>query len=157
MKNGFVGGVPRWFAIIVLSYIALAVTSTMGVALLSYSSVISAEQPDIVFTNEIEYPQKDKYCPGETLQVNIHWKIVRPNSVMREYDSWFSVDKHSTIYSQLHPNYLIMNEDGGGVSLIEVKVPDLPPGSYEYRRAVESIKSKASIVRTPFTVAGGCP
>lgn len=146
----------NWPAIVLLLYAAVMITANF--VILGWT-VLEARQdavPPSEFLEPTGKADKAAYCPGETMHLDLHFKVNR-DGVNIVYESWYNVDKQFTAVREADPDYIIVKTSNQGHGLGFAVVPDLPPGRYEYRRAIRGIGSPTtSVIGVPFIIPQEC-
>jgi len=97
-------------------------------------------------------------CPGDWLvvQYNVLLDTEKP-FVAQIVDTWFSRDSGFSLF-ETEPEYVIGIGEQIDERRLQVEVPDLAPGRYEYRRAgaLPSSGSQPAVIVVPFEIPESC-
>lgn len=146
----------NWPLMALLLYAVLMVTANF--VILGWT-VLEARQdaiPPSEFLEATGQADKATYCPGETMHLDLHFKVNR-DGVNIVYESWYNLDQQYTIVRESDPDYIVVRTTSQGHGVGFATVPNLPPGHYEYRRAIRGIGSPtSSVIGVPFLVPQEC-
>lgn len=138
--------------VIYIGVMTLSAVSGMGLLI---NAVYSARQPHFAFDAATYTPRQTQLCPGETLQIDLVFKVEQAPLYVEFSDSWYrTTDDINIVYGE--PKTSIRTETGDFPRVWEVTVPDLPPGEYEYRLGARESLSPVLAFSAPFTVPEGC-
>lgn len=141
----------RWM-VIYIGVMTLSAVSGMGLLI---NAVYSARIPHFAFDAATYTPRQTQLCPGETLQVDLVFKVEQAPLYVEFADSWYrTTDDINVVYGE--PKTSIRTEAGDFPRVWEATVPDLPAGEYEYRLGARESLSPVLAFSVPFTVPEGC-
>lgn len=140
--------------------VAYLVLLASAIGVLAVSMYVNPQPitPGAYYEPTLAYPQIGLLCPGETLSFDYQVVVVRSPLIVRAVESVFSLDQNRTLVADT--DYSMVIETAQGVIQLhrEYTLPlTLPPGRYEYRRAIEQGYSGTSALAVPFEVRQGCP
>jgi hypothetical protein len=102
--------------------------------------------------------QPVEVCPGEYLDYTATISVERDASVM-VVRSWFRTEPNpATVIWDVAPLYAVLRGPSSYTNKRHTAVPDLEPGQYEYRLAIQTIgrNTEPSMYVVPFTIREGC-
>lgn len=128
-----------------------------------YFSAANYYEPQPV-ANQIHYlkdtypPDKTSYCPGETM--HIAYEIYFPEGeFINQIAEVFAVDdSYDIVQPDNQYTITIVKQDVGQTftASLDIVIPNLPPGQYEYRRGSSTTFSTATVFTTEFTIPESC-
>lgn len=145
----------RAYVVVFIGYIVIMLASSLTIGVLSYILSTDYYLPEMAFSNRFENAFTYSLCPGDVLYFNLHWNMRHSETVVRVYENWYDLDHQDIIYF-LGPTYTIFSDNPEHMTLVSKVVPSLSPGHYEYRRAIDYLKSGTSVVRVSFEISPTC-
>lgn len=132
-------------------------------ALLStFTKPLRIEAP-FVFSAPSYAPKTALVCPGDTLEWPVAFTVQRAPVMVISVRSIWDVQKNQTVtlppgatFNAGSLNFTNYTETTHVSRTAQVVVPDLPPGQYQIRSAVQEFNSQAAAYSVPFQVKQGC-
>lgn len=139
------------FVLVVMSIVFL-VSATVAVW-----SVYRAIYQPIEYQAELLGPLREfRVCPDDTISFGIRIQFNHSPALVQSLSTWWSVDKNMTIVRDAAPEWSIITENTTITRTLEVQVPRLEPGRYEYRRSAQDDGSPPSVITVPVIIKD-CP
>lgn len=147
---------------VVIPFVILAVAA-VGVLLATFTQPLRIEAP-FVFSQPIYYPEKADVCPGDSLTWPVAFSVRRAPVMVISVRSIWDVQKNQTVtlppgsnFNAGSLNFTNYTEITDVERTATVVIPQLDPGQYQIRSAVQEFNSQAAAYSVPFTVPAGCP
>ena len=153
MKNGI-------FTNLILKIITLylVLTATLSIGIMAAILIVPLSKSPIHYTEKIYYPiNGDTFCPGEKIEIDFYVNVVAAPTIIKIIDTFWSTENNRTAIADIEPKYsIIIQKEASSPRNISITVPDLPPGKYEYRHALQSEQTYPQIFITPFVIPPSC-
>lgn len=111
------------------------------------------------YSSPVYQPERSEVCPGDMLVFTPTLNLSRAPIIVEVSSSWWDVVAGRTAVSgkKGDVSISIFRKNENVERRLEVLVPPLLPGRYEYLRATESSTgSRTSVTSVPFVVPNGC-
>lgn len=130
--------------------------------LVALALALAAPKPYVPLVHYVEstvQPDKPSYCPGDEMTFSYHWEAEHTPAVIRISSTFYDPVHQHTVQSMRSGDAQIFIVTGvvANEQTRTVTIPDLPPGKYEHRRAIETNYAESSALVIPFVIREGCP
>jgi hypothetical protein len=149
----------RNLALVLIPCLALAIF-VIGMFMVSLTRPLRAEAP-FVFSQAVYQPITADVCPGEPLAWPVAFEVRRAPVMVISVRSVWDVERNQTVTlpptanvgALMFTNY---TETTDVSRTVQIVTPDLAPGQYQIRAAVQEFNSQAAAYSVPFSVRGDC-
>lgn len=150
-KPTLFNGGTRWLIWILLPII----TALLGSIVVMVIVALDRAGPPVSI-EVVEPLPAAEWCPEETVTINVRYAI-RRSGITSIIETFWSSDQQYTIVADDQPIWFIVTDNTKATRAWSVVVPQLPPGKYEYRLAIEQRAAAFTILQFPFTIPVSCP
>ena len=143
----------KYFIVVIIGMVVVSLLLTFALILKEPGT----QEPPVTYSQDVYYPEKEEYCPGEKAEVKITVRLDYAPSIVQIINTIWSSDQHRTVVFDYQPEWVITSDVETIHRTIVVDIPDQPPGKYEYRQAASLDYSEPSFFAIPFTISETCP